>query len=289
MVTTVQYAGETSRRPSGNLWYDCPWLDIEKGIKNGIVFFDDFINFQTVANANATNTVVGNYAVFTDGTSGTAITQQATPGGVISFGTTTDNEEASLTLGGNVGAPFEIGIPGVAGDFPCKLWFECRIGKDDVGDNDALFYVGLAEKGLAAANTLVDDTAATADKDLVGFNCLAADGDVVRAIYNEAGGTNPNVSIATLKTITACDGALGNSGWSKFGFKYDPQAPATERIAWYSDNVRQSTYVTAANIATVTEFPGGTPLTLLAHMKNCSGDTTNVWMDWWRCAMLLDE
>ena len=104
-----------------------------------------------------------------------------------------------------------------------------------------------------------------------------ADGDAADFVY-KAEGQSQTVALA------AADVPVADT-YAKLGFVYDPDAPAANRITIYVDGVRQSTYVTATNIAAIT-FPDAEPMAMVMCAK--TGETAAVLcqMDWWRCAQL---
>lgn len=170
-------------------------------------------------------------------------------------GNDADNDEGSLTLGGGVGANFVISDTASASR---KLAFEAVFSKASVADNGLAFFVGLAEEGLAAADTLVDNTGEVGSKDLIGFHCLQDDGDSLDIIYRKAGQAKQSVSDAHQ--------AIAASTYYSLGFVYDPAAPADKKIKFYVNGVDQGVYVTATNIAAAT-FPDGEELTFLLATK----------------------
>ena len=136
--------------------------------------------------------------------------------------------------------------------------FEVRFKVGQVTDSYNAF-LGLSEEGLAAANT-ISDAGALADRDLLGFAILEADGDSVDFVYNKASAGGVTTKIDGLKTLAA-------DTFVNLGFCYDPAAPADRRIAVFVDNVEQSTYVTATNIAAAT-FPDAEELAFLAGLND---------------------
>lgn len=170
-------------------------------------------------------------------------------------GNDADNDEGSITLDGGTGASFVISdTAGVAK----KLAFEAVFSKASVADDGLAFFLGLAEEGLAAADTLVDNTGEVASKDLIGFHCLQDDGDSLDIIYRKAGQAKQAVSDAHQ--------AIAASTYYSLGMVYDPAATAAEKIKFYINGVEQGVYVSATNIAAAT-FPDGEELTFLLATK----------------------
>ena len=253
------------------MWADCKAMD-SYGMFPGqdVFFFDDFLNYGVMAAGYAAS--AGGYAHYID--TGDTIASIATENkGVIKFLTdTTDNDECWLSSGGNTGT---MGVISDTVGSDLKLWFECRIRLTQIGNTYDMF-VGLAEEGLAAADT-VTDAGAMADKDFLGFNVLEADGDAINVAYKKEGQT-VQTAIAGIKVPVAAT-------WYKLGFVYDPSAASAKRISFYVDGVENGTYITGTNIAAAT-FPDGEELALLAGVKNGGGAASSFDMDWWAFAQV---
>jgi len=259
--------------PSPALWADCPLAQIADDANVAVQVYDDFMNFSQHISAQNTQ----QYASYID--TGVTLTQaadQGLGGHLVVAGNDADNDEGSITTGGNTGTSFL--ISDTAGSEK-KLWFEARIKKASVADNALALFVGLSEEGLAAANTLVDDTGEVASKDLIGFQTLHADGDALVFCYRKAGAAKQTIALNTASAV------LTAATYVKVGFKYDPAEVAAKRIKVYVDGVEQSTYGTAANIAAVT-FPDGEELAMLFATKVGAAAESKGYMDWWRCVQL---
>lgn len=207
------------------------------------------------------------YGLYAD--TGGTVTQLATAsGGVIRITTdTTDNDEVWISAGAATGV-FGA-VSDTAGSDKLTV-FETRVRFPQVG-NTYNAIIGLSEEGLAAADT-VTDAGALASKDLLGFWVLEADGDALNFGYRKAGQTAQT-------TISGVQALVANT-WYKLGFVYDPAAPESKKISVFIDNVEQSTYVTATNIAAAT-FPDGEELTFLAGVKNQTTTASALDIDWW--------
>jgi len=267
-------AAENGRRRSPNLWGECPIPQILEDSGVGYHFFDDFLAAYDFA-TNTAVTNVGPYEIFT-GNGPSLAGAVNLPGGAqtIISGASAD-VTAILTLGG--GAPFM--ISDTSGE-DRKLWFEARIKISSVTDADqAPFFIGFAEEDRSAANGIFADAGGdlgfTTTIDLIGFGRFDNDGDSLSFIYQKGGQTCQDVLQIALAADT----------WIKVGFLYDPTAPAAKRIKVYANNLEQSTYVTAANIAAAT-FPDAEELTLIMGMQNDSTTTNTLSVDWWRAAQL---
>lgn len=242
------------------------------GQTNAFLIGDDFLNFGAIAPgiSGTTAGVENGYGYYVDtATSACSISQMATvSGGAINIALgATDNHEAWLTSGGNTGV---LGaISDTAGSDKLTI-FEARILVGQITDVYNLF-VGLSEEGLAAANTAADSGGAMASKDFIGFNVSESAGETLNFVYRKAG-QSLVTPIAGVQTLAA-------STWYKVGFIYDPEAEPAKKIKVYVDNVEQSTYVTATNIAAAT-FPDGEELAFLIGGKN-NASAANFACDWW--------
>lgn len=231
------------------------------GQQPGFYVWDDFLN--TKIDADNTN----GYQYYAD-TGGTVTQITGVPGGVINITTdNTDNDEVWIAAGGGTGV---LGtISDTAGSDKLTI-FEARVKFTQVTDTYNAF-IGLAEEGEADGDTITD-AGALASIDLLGFWVLEADGNSLNFGYRKAGQT-AQTTISGVQALTAAT-------WYKLGFVYDPLAPAAKRISVFVDNVEQSKYVTATNIAAAT-FPDGEFLTFLAGVKNQTTTISSIYIDWW--------
>ena len=201
---------------------------------------------------------------------GDAIGQIATDrnGAVKITGAATDNNESWIQPGG--AASVMALISDTAGSDKL-LAFEARVKVGQITETG--LFVGLSEEGLAAANTLVDDTGALASKDFIGFHApMAASDCVLSFVYRKAGQTAQTV-ISGVHTLVA-------DTYVNLGFVYDPQEQPSKRIKIFVNNEEQSTYVTAANIAAST-FPDGEELNFLFGQKAGAAAAKTSTIDGW--------
>lgn len=263
---------DTGRMWTKGLWDGCPWDQIEAKQREGWVFFDDFVNAPNLS-ADADD---DKYASYID--SGDTIKQVAGAGfyhGELAIVTdTTDNDEAWIQTGGNVGgmAVFRKIATGV----PHSVWFEARFKKSSTTTGN--IFVGFAEPGLAAVDTITD-AGALADNNFFGFQVLEADADEINWVY-KADGQTAQQAIDALHVVVA-------DTYVKLGFRYDYKGPAAQQIKCMKNGVWQSTYITKANIEAAT-FPENDDLALLAGVKNSTAAANTLTLDWWRAALLVN-
>lgn len=244
------------------------------GLSNMYFLGDDFTGF---ALSTAVGTNVGRYASSGSGylsyeDTGGSITQLATEIGGVARITTdgTDNDEVWLQPG--MATSVFGKVSDTAGDDKLLI-FEARFRVGQVTDTYNTF-IGLSEEGLAAADT-VTDAGALASKDLLGFWVLEGDGDSLKFGYRKAG--------QAVQTVGTFGTALAASTWYKVGLVYDPREIPAKRIKFFVNNVEQTSYVTATNIAAAT-FPDAEELQPLFGIKNGSAAASNVDLDWFLAA-----
>jgi len=249
----------TGTGASPAVWADCPRDEIAFDSAVGIIYEDEFVNTPQMISAQN----VAKYASYID--TGVTIKQSAseTNGAVVVAGNNADNDEGSITTGGNSGTMVVISDTASAAK---KLWFEATIKVESIADDNTAFFVGLSEEGLAAADTLVDDTAELAQKDFIGFRTLTADGDALLFSYRKGSGAIVSIALDTASAVLVAD------TYVKVGFVYDPEAIDAKKIKLFVDGVEQANAVTATQIATAT-FPDGEELAMLLATKNGDANT----------------
>jgi len=278
----VQHIGQNTTGLSPRLWSKVTGTLMQSdGSKRLILAGDDFTSFYGTVTSKVGD-YSGGYKSYEE--TGGTITQLANQkGGVIAITSDgTDNDDMALAAGGATGV---LGaISDTAGDDHVTA-FECRFSVSTVTDDAGAIFVGLTEEGLAAAASMTDDTGVMADKDYIGFCSVHKNGGtagtnaILKFQYKKEGAT-AQTPIATLQTMVA-------NTWYKVGFVYNPFAPASRRITVYLDNVEQSTYVTAADIAAST-FPDGEELTFsaLTHQGGATG-AHSLNLDWWAFGQVI--
>lgn len=277
----TNHIGQNSTGLSPRLWSRVTGTIMDgDGAARLVLAGDDFMSFHGLLTSTAGD-YEGGYKSYEDANN--TISQVADKkGGVIKLaGHATDNNESWLQSGGSSGV---LGaISDTAADSHLTAC-ECRFQVSSVADDVAALFLGLAEEGLAAANTKADNTGVMADKDYIGFDTVhtnsgtAGTNAVMNFVYRKSGQT-AQTPIAGLQTLEA-------NTWYKMGFLFDPRAQASKRISVYLDNVEQPTYVTAANIAAAT-FPDGEELAFLAGLKAGGATASNLLIDWWAFAQVI--
>ena len=118
-----------------------------------------------------------------------------------------------------------------------------------------------------------------ANKAFIGFSILADDGNSMDFCYQGYSQTR-NDLIADLHVPVA-------DTFVKLGFIYNPDANTSKRIKVYVNNVEQSTYVTATQIAAAT-FPDAEALTFVLATKGIAGSVAiETAIDWWTLGQVI--
>lgn len=274
---------DTTAYPTKAIWADCPVVEMIADPSKGIHFYDEFLNCPvTGAGASGTIGLSPGFGYVFYGDTGVVMRAEssATEGAgnaLTVSGNDADNDEGIMSLGSPAFMVSDTG--GTAG----KLWFEARIKKASVANNGVSQFIGLADdfgaqKRIAeSANAMADDTANLGAFSFLGFHQDAANGDSWDLVVRAEGGAQ-TVLISGVDVIVA-------DTYAKLGFVYDPAAPAAEQIAIYVDGVKQTTFVTADNIAAAT-FPDAEALAPTWATKTGAAAEVVCSLDWWRTAQL---
>lgn len=274
MTIYNQHGGDNSGTgPSPAIWASADVLQAYARPDKAVYLFDDFLSFDGLVTSTVGKYASDSGAWISYEDSGDSIVQLETEiGGVIRLQTDgTDNDEVWLANGG---AKSVLGkIPSTGGN---KMWFECRVRPQEIATRN--FYIGLAEEGLAAADTIAD-AGTLASKDLLGFASLEGDATGLDTVHRTAG--------QALTTVQDDIETLVAATWYKLGWIFDPDAPAAKRIRFFNDGVEQSSYVTATALAAAT-FPSGEEMGILMGIKNGTTTITRLDVDWVRFLQLRD-
>ena len=290
-------SGVSNRWLSPALWSDCPRDLIIAGWADGFRDGDDFkfgMAGEDAADDTATVPSYDRYIHTSNTIRITSVTETNYFGSVALITDATDNDGPVLhrvvslnAAGSNVTAPYV--ISDTAGSaFP--LWFEGRYKVSSVTDDIISHFFGLASGILdtrAADNgVLEDDTGALVDSvAFLGFGVQHTNGGTTGAnaaldfCYQDSAATTPVIHTAALATLVA-------DTYFKVGFKFLPQADASQRITIYYNGIPvTSSYVTAAQIAAAT-FPDGDMMGFVVGSKNGTAGASTLTCDWWECVQL---
>lgn len=258
----------SSALPSTKLWTKMRNSGMTPdGYAGGHFFGDNFGGFGIGTALSSTDAYYvsegGTYKGYQD--TGAVIAGVVGTGGIVNLVTDADdNQEVWLqygSSGGTLGA-----IADASGSDKLTI-FEARFRPTAVVGN---LFIGLTEEAFAAGDAITD-AGAMVSKDFIGFYATEGAPTALTAVYRKAG--------QTMQTVFTWGTAIAAATWYKVGFVYDPSAQNTEKIAFYINNTRQSTYVTSTMIAAAT-FPDEQNLTFTAGSKNVT-DITGMDIDWW--------
>jgi len=274
--TTAVYRGKNSDvGQSPRIWGDCPADLLRNDFNAGFICADHFKAFHGSVSSNVGRYFGpdGGYVSYED--TSCSIAQLATErDGVVRLATTTtDNVEVWLMPGSATS------VAALLSDSTLyKTWFEARVRFNSITDDKFGFFVGLAEEGLAAADT-ISDAGALADKDFVGFFRDEADGDQLDTVHNKAGAGG----VTTVKA-DAAPSALVADTWVKLGLLYEPEHHDGARITYFVDGVALDDTIDASTFAA--GFPDGEELHALFGLKNATNELAQLDVDWWQLAQL---
>ncbi|KKK49797.1 hypothetical protein LCGC14_3131410, partial [marine sediment metagenome] len=130
-----------------------------------------------------------------------------------------------------------------------RVRFGCRFSLQSVANNVNGIFIGLAGQALATGALTVNDAALVSTFHGIGLNILQADGNAINLVYQENG--------STLQTLLSGAIVPVADTWNTFEMDFNPLARDTERITFWFDGTKSSTYATAANVAAAT-FPKST-------------------------------
>jgi hypothetical protein len=255
---------------------DAIWGDLPEEIKYdpavGIYRSEDFASFGlTTAVSSGTGRYVGRGGVYKSHEDGGSISQLPTALGRLAIVTGgTDNHDSWLQSCAGTGV-----LGKVSSASPRKLWFEARVAVAQLVTHNLL--VGLSEEGQTAGDA-VTDAGALADKDFLGFQVLEDAPTKVDIVFRKAGQAAVEV-LSEAHTLVA-------DTFVNLGFVFDPGVGVAQRIRFYVNGVKQSNYVTAAQIAGAT-FPNGEELAFLIGGKNGTGSARTFYCEGWQFAQLF--
>lgn len=271
---------DTSRLPSPELWADCPILDILRGEKDGIHFFDDFLDFG-LPGTQTTEINLGRYKVYNTGSGVVgvdAMPHSTTPGaygGIISMLCDTDGDQSVI---GTQACPFLLTTTQTG-----KLWFEARVATTSILTNMGQWFVGLAENGVAtfgAATPLANADATASTLAMIGFNRLEDGLNVLNTSYADHASSWTNIQASANTTLAA-------NTWIKLGMKID-FARSDRCVTFFVDNVECTTAMTKAALLATTHLDAKGLGPCMAFFADSAGTADYTYLDWWRVAQLAE-
>jgi len=261
-ILSVPNYAETAadRGPSPLIWNNCPVLEYMLNPVKGSHYFEDFKG-DIYGATNSTTRMCG-LTFFNDDGATHQITDDDVHGVLQVEGNDADNDDSAMGYGHDGG----VVVP-TAGK---KFWFEARVMRDSVTDNHMGMFIGLAEEGLVAADTLdVDSADLVAAKDWIGFHVDLANADAIDFVHGDGAG----------EAVVAGAGICV------------PVAATYNKLGLYCDGVSVHAYVDGIWVDSVllsaSDMPLDEELGLLWVVKN--GDAGpgehKAAIDWWRLAV----
>lgn len=271
----TNHYGESGRGLSPRLWSRIASHGSAPDGSQGFFVSNDFVHYQGFTNAISGTTALPSttvpspdgFKIYVDSaTTASGVSRLATePGGVARFAPgATDNHLA--ILGSGIFGELSI----TAGEEKLTI-FEARARLHTQVTSGSTF-IGFGTDSLVADGGLIADAGGLlATGAGIGFRTKEDDPDGIDIVYQAASQTEQVVSDAA-KVIAA-------DTWVKLGFVYDPSAPAAKKIAFFIDNVEQTSYVTATNMGAAT-FPNSVLLGPIFAAMTQATTTRGLDLDW---------
>lgn len=277
-------ASDTSRKPSGTIWADCPQQRIKEGAIDGVFFEDDFQNFgklpfvPTNTSVQTTAGGLGMYEVFSGAGAG-VWAPDAMPHGTGATGTAAGGVISNLVADGSAGVigtascPFSLYTLQTG-----KLWFEARIAYTSILTNAGQIFCGLGETAVTTYSVTIPlgnaDVTSSAIA-MIGFNRLEDGLSVLNTSYADHATSWTNIQAA------ASTGVLAANTWIKLGMTFD-FAQSDRFGTFYVNGVDTGTYLTKAACLALT-FVDAVGLGPLLAVYGDSEGNDYIYADWWKC------
>jgi len=261
LLAVPRYAETAADRgPSPLIWDNCPVLDYTLNPVKGSHYFEDFKG--DIYGATNTTTRTCGLTFFNDNGPTHEIVDDDVHGVLRVEGNDADNDDSAMAYGHDGG----VVIP-TAGK---KFWFEARVRRDTITDNHLGMFIGLAEEGLCAADSLDANSAdLLTGKDWLGFHVDLADGDAIDFVHGDGAGEAVVAGAAVAVPVA--------TEWDKLGLYCDGTT-----VFAYHDGVLVDSVLLSAS-----DMPLDEELGMYWIVKN--GDDGpgehKASIDWWRLAV----
>jgi hypothetical protein len=245
---------------------------------------DDFVNPPNIPANTAITATLSRYKALTTNNTGCQIVDAGIQGGAVSLenaATAGDNDESYL----QAGRAHVLATAPEDDTWPYhhvqRVRFECRFALNSVADNVNAIFIGLGGQALATG-ALADNTGALVSTfHGIGAQILHADGNSINVVHQENG--------SALQTTISGMAAPVAETWYRFGMDFNPTANnKNEIVTFYWNGVKQSTYLTEANVAAAT-FPKSTDSVQIlvgpTFLHKAGSDAVGkLILSGWRCA-----
>lgn len=239
--TQYRKTGDTDEGPSPAIWSQLKTQNIIEDPSVGFHFYDDFTRFRDVGAGEAEAVGQANWGTFVAAGCTAAVIDEET-GGVLRLTHDGGNDdEVNLAASGNKGT---MGIITLANHK--RSAFEASFRTNDVG-NDQAYFIGVAEKAMAAEDALIPDGCATLnDKDYLGFRVVDDANAALDIVFRNNGAGGEVEVLEAAQTMVA--NTLYKCGWFWDGY----------RMFWYINGTLQAiTDVEKMTAGVLATFPNG--------------------------------
>lgn len=261
LLAVPNYAETAADRgPSPLIWDDCPIVEYTFNPVKGSHYFEDFKgDIVSTTNATMYNSHLGFY---NDNGPNHQVVNDDIHGVLRVEGNDADNDESIVSYGGEGGV-----LAPTAGK---KFWFEARVRRDTISDNELAMFIGLAEEGLTATLSLDENSGdLVIAKDWLGFHADHANGDAIDFVHGDGAGEAVVAGAAIAVPVAA--------EWDKLGMYCDGTT-----VFAYHDGVQVDSILLSAS-----DMPLDERLGMYFMLKN--GDVAAAEhkgsIDWWRLAV----
>lgn len=247
----------STRMPSELVWRECPYFQLQQGVKDGFAYWDDFLgNYIQAANVAAASTTVAQpWAAFTDATAGNTLASGIAPTdavGSLVFNSTTTQEGSIIQLHSALNTAAHINALSATN----RLWLEGRFKVSTITTEEIALFFGLGIVGRAITlGMIATGGAASAAVDNLGFLYKAAATTAISTVY---GNSNANTLAAT--------GVIAADTYTKLGLYWNGAT-----VTFYQDGVALADTLALAT----SNFPAGANLALYLSMMDGTGASTN--------------
>lgn len=268
----------TDRYLSPAVWDRFPIQDVIEDPSLGVFDFDDFHNFP-LAGTQTTEIAHGRYKVFNTGAGKvsrvSAVNSVEIQGGALEIALDTDNDSGAIA--DSYPYLYMDGAKATSG----LLCAEFCYAQKSVATNMAAIMLLLAEvEGwtLATAVPFNAGDAITNGASGIGFR-ITEDGlgSVDTVVTDRA--TSFTAIQSGVATLTA-------NTFTKLGIRYDLDRPGANRISFFVNNVLQSTFYTATQLAATTNLKANALGRIVAACADSGGTAHSSYLKWWACGQL---
>jgi hypothetical protein len=262
-------ANQTSstRMISSGVWSECPWFELERGLKDGLAYFDDFAgNYVQAANVAAASTTLNDpWAAFTNATAGATIASGVSPADavgtmVLATNTASEGVVVGLQTAKNTTAAID------ALSATNRVWFEARIKTSSVAANRNGVAVGLGQVGRLVTLGQQASTSAIAAIDSITLFRAATGTTAIQTVIGNG----------TATVVNATAGTFAANTYTKLGFYWNGTTGT-----FYQDGAALTTTITSAS----TQFPATDALAFyVSVLGGSSASSELVTVDWVRVA-----